>query len=79
MRSWSRPEIHIFAGLNVCIHAITPTQLSSAFAASITLRIAPASVSTGLATTAAGMSAEAASRSDTARDWSATWLSTSSP
>ncbi len=30
LRSWSRPVIHIFAGLKVCIQAMTPTQSSSA-------------------------------------------------
>ena len=79
LRSWSRPVIHIFAGLNVCIQAMMPMHASSAFASSITRRIAPASVSTGLATTRAGTSAEAPSVSETWRDWSATCRSTSSP
>ena len=34
-----RPAIHIFAGENVCIHAITPTQVSAAFASRQTCRI----------------------------------------
>ena len=45
--------IHIFAGENVCIQAITPTQASSALASSIARRMAAASVSTGFATTTA--------------------------
>jgi hypothetical protein len=40
--------IHIFAGLKVCIHAITPTHESEEFASRASLRIAPASVRTGL-------------------------------
>ena len=34
------PAIHIFAGLNVCIHAMRPITRSSAFASSMVLRIA---------------------------------------
>src|SRR3954447_10501288 len=79
LRSTSIPLIHIFAGLKVCIHATTPMQLSSALASSISRRMAPASVSTGLATTGNGTTAESSSTSDTDRDWSATWRRTSSP
>jgi len=68
LRSRSRPPIHIFAGLNVCIQAMTPTQASLALAAVITCRMAAASVSTGWATTATGMSLAAASASETWRD-----------
>ena len=49
-RSASRPAIHILAGLNVCIHAITPITGSSAFASSTVRRIASASVRTGFQT-----------------------------
>ena len=38
------PAIHIFAGENVCIQAMTPRQVSSPFASSITRRIESASV-----------------------------------
>ena len=61
LRSASRPVIHIFAGLNVCIHAITPTQRSSAVASSSARRIASASVSTGFVTTRTGRCGDASS------------------
>src|SRR5215213_11436876 len=77
--STSRPVIHIFAGLNVCIHVTTPTQSSSALASSMTRRMAPASVSTGLATTGTGICSAPSRASEMTRDWSATWVSTSSP
>ncbi len=53
LRSVSSPVIHILAGENVCIQAITPMQSRSAFASSITWRIAPESVRTGLPTISA--------------------------
>ena len=65
LRSVSRPLIHILAGEKVCIHAITPMQSSSAFAATITARMPDASVSTV--------------RQTTSCDWAATWASVSSP
>ena len=62
------PLIHIFAGLNVCIQAITPMQVSSELASSMTRRIEAASVSTGLATTGNGTAPEASSTSEIPRD-----------
>ena len=50
-RSASSPVIHILAGENVCIQAITPMQESSALASSMMRRMASASVSTGFHTT----------------------------
>ena len=60
--SASRPAIHIFAGLNVCIHAMTPITSSSAFASSAARRMASESVSTGFQTTFTGTSADSSSR-----------------
>ena len=54
VRSASRPAIHILAGENVCIHAITPMTESSALASSAARRIASESVRTGFQTTFAG-------------------------
>ena len=48
--------IHIFAGLNVCIQAMTPIVLSLAFASIAARRIDAESVSTGFQTTRTGMS-----------------------
>ena len=53
LRSASSPVIHILAGENVCIQAITPRQSGSALASSITRRMAAASVSTGFPTISA--------------------------
>ncbi len=64
--------IHIFAGLKVCIHAITPTHESEEFASSASLRIAPASVSTGLGTIRGRMASAWSSTSAIWRDWPAT-------
>ena len=72
LRSASRPAIHIFAGLKVCIQVMTPRTLSSAFASSIARRIEPESLSTGFQTTRAGTSPEASSARATACDCSAT-------
>jgi hypothetical protein len=72
LRSASRPVIHILAGENVCIQATTPMQAGSAFAASITERIAPASVSTGLPTSSAA-SSPAIRVCWISRDCAATW------
>jgi hypothetical protein len=58
-RAWS-PPIHIFAGENVCIHAMTPMQRSSARASRHTRRMASAVVRTGLGTSRTGMSGDAA-------------------
>ena len=79
LRSASRPVIHIFAGLNVCIHAITPTHRSSAVASSSARRIASASVSTGFVTTRAGRCGEASRAAAIRAEWSATWSRTSGP
>src|SRR5699024_7849027 len=79
VRRASRPWIHIFAGEKVCIHAMTPTQAGSAFAARAVSRIASRSVSTGFQTISTGMS-EAASRvSAIVRDCAATWSRVSGP
>ena len=59
--SASRPAIHIFAGLNVCIHATRPMTLSAAFASRAVRRIASESVSTGFQTTFTGTSDAASS------------------
>ena len=45
------PPIHIFAGENVCIHAITPTHASAAFASRHSRRIDSALVTPGVWTT----------------------------
>src|SRR5881394_1167564 len=50
------PEIHIFAGENVCIHAITPMQLGLAPASTITARIDSGVIATGFPTTRTGIS-----------------------
>ena len=51
LRSASSPPIHIFAGENVCIHAMTPTQSGDVVASRHAARIASAVVSTGFHTT----------------------------
>ena len=48
------PRIHILAGENVCIQAITPKQLESAFASSMTRWMASLSVNTGCHCTGSG-------------------------
>ena len=75
----SRPPIHIFAGLNVCIHATTPTHASSADAARNSRLIASVPVSTGCQTTRTGISGAASSASAITWDWLATWRRVSSP
>ena len=79
LRSRSSPVIHIFAGEKVCIQAITPTTLSSAFASSAIRRIESESLSTGFQVTVTGMSLAACSASEIAFDCSATCLRVSSP
>ena len=79
LRRASRPEIHILAGLKVCIQAITPTHESSALASIIVRRIASASLRTGLNTISNGIASEASSVRTISPDCSATWASTSSP
>ena len=74
-----RPAIHIFAGENVCIQAITPMQASSVRASRQQRRIASAVVSTGCSTIRTGIALDARSAATTAADWSATWRSVSSP
>jgi hypothetical protein len=60
---WSalNPEIHIFAGEKVCIHAMTPMQFGEAFASRIRAWICSGPANTGFVTTATGIS-PAASR-----------------
>ncbi len=55
----SSPRIHIFAGLKVCIQAMTPTTASFALASRNSRLIASLSVSTGFQTMVTGMSADA--------------------
>ena len=59
----SRPPIHIFAGLKVCIHAISPITPSFALASSMSRRIASGPVSTGCQITRTGTSGAASSAS----------------
>ena len=79
LRRWSRPVIHIFAGLNVCIHAMTPTQASSDSASISARRIAAVSVSTGLVTTRTGTSSELSRARTMSAALAATWSRTSGP
>jgi len=73
------PAIHILAGENVCIQAISPMQFGARFASRQTSLIACGVVRTGLKTTLTGISAESAS--DLAMIWecSATLFNVSSP
>jgi hypothetical protein len=71
LSAWS-PAIHIFAGENVCIHAIRPMHESSALASRHSRLMAAVSVSTGFQTTRAVMSGAASSASAITRDWLAT-------
>jgi hypothetical protein len=77
-RSASSPWIHIRAGENVCIHAITPTHVGSEFASSMVFSMPTESVSTGRHTTSTGPSCRS-SDSAISRDWAATCLRVSSP
>ncbi len=77
--SASRPPIHIFAGENVCIHAIRPMHASSALASRHSRLMAAASVSTGCHTTRITTSGAASSASAITWDWLATWRRVSSP
>ncbi len=79
LASASSPAIHIFAGLNVCIQAITPITWSAAFTSRAMRRIESASLSTGFQTTVTGMSLEACRASAIALLCSATWRRVSSP
>ena len=73
------PPIHIFAGENVCIQAITPTHDSSALAASSTLRMESGSDCTGKARTRSGSSADSPSAAASVALCSATCASASGP
>jgi hypothetical protein len=75
--SASSPPIHIFAGENVCIQAMTPTHSSVAVASRQARRIASAVVSTGRQT----IRTATCSANVSAIRWlcSATWPSASSP
>src|SRR6476659_10032201 len=79
LRSASRPPIHIFAGENVCIQAITPTQESDAVASRHARRMSGAVVSTGFHTIGTEMSPEASSVAAISWDCRATWSRVSSP
>ena len=78
MSAW-RPAIHIFAGLNVCIHVITPMTFSAALASRMTRSMASREVRTGFHTTSAGTNGLLARFSTTTWDCLATWASTWSP
>jgi hypothetical protein len=69
LRSVFSPRIHIFAGENVCIHAITPMQSGLAFASASTRAIWSESVTTGSQRTWTGISVLASSCSAIVRDW----------
>ncbi len=66
------PAIHILAGENVCIHAITPTQVSEALASWQIRRIDSALVRTGFHTILTGSLPGRPRVSEMFRDWSAT-------
>src|SRR5690625_7959043 len=70
--SASRPEIHIFAGENVCIHAIMPMQLSAEFDSKKRSLMASEEVRTRVHTTRTGTQDEAAIHTATVGDCSAT-------
>ena len=72
----SRPAIHIFAGLNVCIQATTPITESSLLASSARRRMESESVSTGFHSTRTGRALRPAA---TCWDCAATWRRVSSP
>ncbi len=57
LRRSVRPPIHILAGENVCIQAMTPMQVGLASASRRTAAIASGVVTTGLATMRTGTSA----------------------
>ena len=79
LRSASSPEIHILAGENVCIHAMTPTQASVAVASRHARRMASAVVSTGFQTIRTGIWSAASRLRTISCDWSATSCNVSSP
>ena len=73
------PAIHILAGLNVCIQAMTPITRSSLLAASMTRRISSGWVSTGFQATLTGTDDAASSAPAICADCPATWRSVSGP
>ncbi len=79
LRSASRPVIHILAGENVCIQAITPRQAGSALAASMTCRIAAAVGEHRLADDLGGRCPPADQQLLDPLDWAATWSRVSGP
>jgi hypothetical protein len=74
-----RPEIHILAGENVCIQAITPMQAGSAVASRRTARIVSAVVTTGLDTMRTGMASASSSAHAISTECSPTARRASSP
>ena len=75
----ARPRIHILAGEKVCIQVITPMQLGSALAASISARMASRSLSVGRCTIDTGMASAPSSRAATSWDWAVTCSRVSGP
>ncbi len=75
----ARPAIHILAGEKVCIHTMTPTQLSEEDASWHSRRIESASVSTGFHTIRTGILPGPPRISAMFLDCLATWRRTSSP
>ncbi len=75
----SRPWIHIFAGLNVCIQAMRPMVRSLALASRAIRRMLSESLRTGFHTTRTGMSDASSSCRAISCDCSATCWSVSSP
>ena len=74
-----RPAIHILAGENVCIHAISPMQFFARLASRQMSVIACGVVSTGLKITLTGISAESESDLAMICECSATFFKVSSP
>ncbi len=75
----SSPAIHIFAGENVCIQTISPTQVGDALASWHRARMLAESVTTGFATTRTGTEADASSAAATTSACSATASMASGP
>jgi hypothetical protein len=73
------PAIHILAGENVCIQAMTPTQLGEAVAARQSSWIDSEVVTTGFGTTRTEIAADASSAPAICRAWSSTSRSASAP
>ncbi len=70
-----RPAIHIRAGENVCIQAMTPTQASVALASRHVAAIASGEATTGLNTTRTGIAGASSSAAATHAALAATWRS----